>query len=171
MTQIELPPNQPTNFDQIQTQDPNGSFFETELSDEEIMERINSIPSALFSLKDPTEIEVLDAVFIALGYLPTEDDILNFENLGDTHSSMQLRKIRDSFLGNTRLAINLFRNEYFEDGTRSTDKIVELYEQTDYADNDIIVKALRILGAQHRSSETIKNSEATIRLMYLASSE
>ena len=118
-----------------------------------------------------TEIEVLDAVFIALGYLPTEDDILNFENLGDTHSSMQLRKIRDSFLGNTRLAINLFRNEYFEDGIRSTDKIVELYEQTDYADNDIIVKALRILGAQHRSSETIKNSEATIRLMYLASSE
>ena len=84
---------------------------------------------------------------------------------------MQLRKIRDSFLGNTRLAINLFRNEYFEDGIRSTDKIVELYEQTDYADNDIIVKALRILGAQHRSSETIKNSEATIRLMYLASSE
>lgn len=171
MTQIELPPNDPTNLDQIQTQDPNGSFFETEMSDEDIAARISLIPSVLFSLKDPTEIVVIEAVFVALEYLPTEDDILRLEQLGDIHSSSQLRKIRNGFLENTRLAINLFRREYFLDGNRSTDKIITLYESTEDADDNTVIKALRILSAQHKSSETIKNSEATIRLMHLVSSE
>jgi len=160
-----------SNIDQ--TKDPEGSFFVTEmfgtgLTDEEIAEKMKTIPSAMFSLKVPTEVEILTCVYEALDALPKIDDI---QALHEAHQydalAHKCQSFRDDLLELIRLSINSYREEYMPGNVRDTDKISALYEATTAVNQSNIIRALEYLKQLHPGSYVLYNAEAVIRSMSL----
>lgn len=152
-------------------QDPDGSFFVNgifayEYDDAVLAQKIDTIPSGLFTLRDPAEIEILISVFDALEMLPSLDDINNLEETGQHEIAAKYTVLREGFTEFLRLAINSYREIYMPNNIRDTEKISEIYEQTTQFDSTDVLRALSILRKKHNKSVTIYNAEAIIRSLY-----
>jgi len=152
--------------------DPTGSSFVNrlrafEFSDEEIAEKMDKIPNGMFSLKDPTEIEILASVFDGLDMIPLIDEIQALREQGEIETASKCQNIRDSLMELLRMSINAYREKFMPGGERDIDKLYHLYETTQAIDQSDILRALDYLKSKHRGSLALFNAEAVIRSMYL----
>ncbi|HMS31167.1 MAG TPA: hypothetical protein PJ984_02100 [Candidatus Saccharibacteria bacterium] len=166
------PRSEPLRIADEQGQDPNGSFFVdkiwvSEYSDELIAEKVSGIPTGMFSLKEPTEVEILTTVFDALDILPLLDEIQAFREHGLEELADICQYLRDNFIELLRLSINSYRQDYMPSDVRDIEKITNLYEATTAIDHTDVLKALKLLKSKHSGSVTLYNAEAVLRSMYL----